>query len=157
MPEGAGFGLQDVPMPITQPAGFGWIGNPQLVVRVPSVAALDLALFAPPLRHHVAFPGGTNVSVVEVLAPGEARIRSWERGVEGETLCCGTGCAVAAAWLAHTEGTSAWRLHTAGGDVVTVTLELDTRGVWRELWLTGPVRDLGIVHPEPSQLLRLRG
>ena len=70
MPEGAGFGLQDVPMPITQPAGFGWIGNPQLVVRVPSVAALDLALFAPPLRHHVAFPGGTNVSVVEVLAPG---------------------------------------------------------------------------------------
>ena len=77
--------------------------------------------------------------------------------MEGETLCCGTGCAVAAAWLAHTDGTSAWRLHTAGGDVVTVTLELDTRGVWRELWLTGPVRDLGIVHPEPSQLLRLRG
>ena len=157
MPEGAGFGLHEVPMPITQPAGFGWIGNPQLVVRVPSVASVDLAAFAPPLRHHVARPGGTNVSVVEVLAPGEARIRSWERGVEGETLCCGTGCAVAAAWLAHTEGTAAWRLHTAGGEVVTVTLELDARGAWRELWLTGPVRDLGIVHPEPSQLLRLRG
>jgi diaminopimelate epimerase len=157
MPEGAGFGLHDVPMPIKAPAGFGWIGNPQLVVRVPSVASVDLAAFAPPLRHHAALPGGTNVSVVEVLAPGEARIRSWERGVEGETLCCGTGCAVAAAWLAHTEGTSAWRLHTAGGEVVTVTLELDARGAWRELWLTGPVRDLGIVHPEPSQLLRLRG
>ena len=156
MPEGEGLGLRDVPMPMAQPAGFGWIGNPQLVVRVPTVAALDLAVFAPPLRHHAAITGGTNVSVVEVLAPGEARIRSWERGVEGETLCCGTGCAVAAAWLAQTEGTSAWRLHTAGGDVVTVTLELDAKGAWRELWLTGPVRNLGVVHPDPSQLLRLR-
>jgi diaminopimelate epimerase len=157
MPEGEGCGLRPLPMPTALPAGFGWIGNPQLVLRVPSVAAVDLPTFAPPLRHHAALPQGTNVNVVEVLAPGEARIRSWERGVEGETLCCGTGSAVAAAWLAQTEGITEWRLHTAGGEVVEVSLKLDNRGAWRDLWLSGPVRHLGIVHPDPSVLLRLRG
>jgi diaminopimelate epimerase len=156
MPEGVGFGLRKVPMPTAMPAGFGWIGNPQLVLRVPSVAAVDLPVFAPPLRHHSALPGGTNVNVVEVMAPGEARIRSWERGVEGETLCCGTGCAVAAAWLTATEGLASWRLHTAGGETVEVCLTPGRDGTWRNLWLSGPVRRLGVVHPDPSLLLRLR-
>jgi diaminopimelate epimerase len=153
MPEGEGFGLRAVPMPVAQPAGFGWIGNPQLVLRVPSAAAVDLAAVAPPLRHHAAIPAGTNVNVVEVIKPGEARIRSWERGVEGETLCCGTGSAVAAAWLASTDGVQAWRLHTAGGETVSVELTLDTDGAWHDLWLSGPVRSLGVVRPDPSLLL----
>ncbi|MFN7959619.1 MAG: hypothetical protein U0P46_14990 [Holophagaceae bacterium] len=156
MPEGDGFGLRALPLQVDLPAGFGWIGNPQLVLRVPSVADVDLKAFAPPLRHHPAIPGGTNVNVVEVLKPGEARIRSWERGVEGETLCCGTGSAVAAAWLARTEGVSSWRLHTASGEVVDIELELSDEGSWRDLWLTGPVRRLGVMHPDPSLLLRLR-
>jgi diaminopimelate epimerase len=153
MPEGEGFGLRTVPMPMAQPAGFGWIGNPQLVLRVPSVAVVDLAAVAPPLRHHPTIPAGTNVNVVEVISPGEARIRSWERGVEGETLCCGTGSAVAAAWLASTEGILAWRLHTAGGETVSVELALDADGTWHDLWLSGPVRRLGLVRPDPSLLL----
>jgi diaminopimelate epimerase len=157
MPEGNGFGLLPLPMATPLPAGFGWIGNPQLVLRVPSVVDVDLADFAPPLRHHAAVPGGTNVSVVEVLAPGEARIRSWERGVEGETLCCGTGSAVAAAWLAQTEGVETWRLHTAGGETVSVRLVFDEAGAWHDLWLSGPVRRLGTVQPDPSLLLRLQG
>lgn len=153
MPEGEGLGLRPCPLALDVPAGFGWIGNPQLVLRVPSVAEVDLPTLAPPLRHHAAIPGGTNVNVVEVLAPGEARIRSWERGVEGETLCCGTGCAVAAAWLTRTEGVRSWRLHTAGGETVRVELSLDAAGAWHDLWLSGPVRRLGRVLPEPSLLL----
>ena len=155
MPEGPSFGLRTVPVSTAQPAGFGWIGNPQLVLRVPSVADVDLAVVAAPLRHHVNIPGGTNVNVVEVIRPGEARIRSWERGVEGETLCCGTGSAVAAAWLARTDGVLAWRLHTAGGETVRVDLALDGDGAWHDLWLSGPVRRLGVVHPDPSLLLEL--
>ena len=153
MPEGEGFALRPVPVPTARPAGFGWIGNPQLVLRVPSVAEVDLPVVAPPLRHHAALPSGTNVNVVEVIAPGEARIRSWERGVEGETLCCGTGCAVAAAWLTRTEGLSSWRLHTAGGETVQVDLRLGAEGAWRDLWLSGPVHRLGVVSPDPSLLL----
>ncbi|MDR3682525.1 MAG: hypothetical protein P4L11_02255 [Geothrix sp.] len=156
MPEGLDFGLRALPMPLDQPAGFGWIGNPQLVLRVPSVAAVDLPVLAPPLRHHEAVPGGTNVNVVEVVVPGEARIRSWERGVEGETLCCGTGCAVAAAWLARTEGVPVWRFHTAGGEMVKVALDLDAEGRWRNLWLSGPVRRLGVASPDPSLFMGLR-
>ena len=156
MPEGVGFGLRAVPITTTCSAGFGWIGNPQLVLRVPSVAAVDLPTFAPPLRHHPAFPGGTNVNVVEVISPGEAKLRSWERGVEGETLCCGTGSAVTAAWLAQTEGITEWRIHTLSGEVVEVSLNLGGNGTWRDLWLAGPVLRLGVVHPDPSVMLRLR-
>ena len=152
LPEGEGFGLHAVPMETAFPAGFGWVGNPQLVLRVPAVAAVDLPTLAPPLRWHPAVPGGTNVNVVEVLGPGEARIRSWERGVEGETLCCGTGCAVAAAWLARTSGIPAWTLRPAGGDPVTVTLEWEDGDAWRDLWLSGPVRSIGVAVPDPGLL-----
>ena len=100
-----------------------------------------------------AIVGGTNVSVVEVLAPGEARIRSWERGVEGETLCCGTGCAVAAAWLAAEGGPSEWTLHPTGGEAVTLSIGALEGGRWRDLWLCGPVHLLGTRHRDvpPSQ------
>lgn len=157
MPQGESCHLQAAPGSIPHPGAFAWIGNPQLVLRVPRVDAIHLPTFAPPLRHHPEIPGGVNVNVVEVLAPGEARIRSWERGVEGETLCCGTGCAVAAAWLAQTEGPRTWRLHTASGETVTVHLELETGGRWRDMWLTGAVRYLGQVHPDPLLLQGLQG
>ena len=75
MPEGLGFGLRATPMPLKVPVGFGWIGNPQLVLRMPSVAEVDLPVPPPPLRHHAAMSGATNVNVVEIVAPGEAKIR----------------------------------------------------------------------------------
>ena len=78
MPEGAGFGLRAVPIPVEGPTGFGWIGNPQLVLRVPLVAAVDLAVFAPPLRHHPAIAGGTNVNVVEELVNMISTQRAFE-------------------------------------------------------------------------------
>ena len=151
MPEGPGFGLRPVPIELPQPSGVGFVGNPQLVMLMAHIAEVDLALVARPLRYHIAFPEGTNVNLVEPLGPGEARIRSFERGVEGETLCCGTGCAVAAAWLARREGTTQWKLHTAGGEPVSVSLVLDG-DQWRELWLSGPVRRLGQLEPDSSLL-----
>jgi diaminopimelate epimerase len=118
-----------------------------LVIEVPAVAAVNLAEFAPPLRHHAAFSEGTNVNVLEIISPGEARIRSWERGVEGETLCCGTGSAVAGAWLAQRTGISRWRIHPLGKDPVTVCVDVQTDGTWRELWLSGSIQVLGSFHP----------
>ncbi len=150
MPEGPDCGLRTVPIKTPQPSGFGFVGNPQLVLRVPAVAEVDLARLAPALRWNSAFPEGTNVNVVEVASPGQARIRSYERGVEGETLCCGTGCAVAAAWLARTEGVSDWTFQTQSGEPVTVALRLDSKGRWSDLWLSGPVRRLGRVELDPS-------
>jgi len=147
MPEGPGYGFLPSPLSLQLPHACAWIGNPQLIVEVPTVAAVDLAAFAPPLRHHEAFPQGTNVCIVEILSPGRARIRSWERGVEGETLSCGTGSAVAGAWLASRTGIRCWQLQPSGRDPLRVEAELLPEGHWRELWLSGTVRVLGSFHP----------
>jgi len=147
MPGGLGAGFRALPPAMAEdvhdPHAFGWVGNPQLVLERADVDRLDLAALAVPLRHHPALPGGTNVNVLQVLAPGHARIRSWERGVEGETRCCGTGCAMAGAWLARRTGLDTWRLQPQG-DPVTVTVELEG-DAWRELWLSGPVQMLGTI------------
>lgn len=150
LPEGVGFGLLPADLPLAEPWAYGWIGNPQLVIEVASVDAIHLPSFAPPLRHHPALPEGANVNVVEILAPGLARIRSWERGVEGETLCCGTGCAVAGAWQAARTGIRNWKFQTAGDDPVTVEVGAIDGGRWTDLWLSGPVRRIGSFHPDPT-------
>jgi diaminopimelate epimerase len=150
MPEGAAFGFLAADLDLPGPWVYGWIGNPQLVVEVVDVEAVPLPSFAPPLRHHPALPTGANVNVIEILAPGRARIRSWERGVEGETLCCGTGCAVAGAWLTDRTGVRAWEFLTAGWDPVAVTAEAVEMGRWKELWLSGKVRRIGSVLPDPT-------
>ena len=147
MPSGPGFGFTASPLALTGPHVCGFIGNPQLVVELPRVAELDLAAFAVPLRHHASFPQGTNVNVLEVLEPGKARIRTWERGVEGETGCCGTGSAVAGAWLTRRTGLKTWELLPASGEPVTTEADLQENGDWRELWLSGGTRILGTFLP----------
>jgi diaminopimelate epimerase len=79
-------------------------GVPHFVVPVYGVASYALERIAPPLRRHAAFgPDGTNVDFVERDAEGRIHVRTYERGVENETLSCGTG-AVAAAYAARLEG-----------------------------------------------------
>ena len=143
LPEGPDCRLESPALDCPFPFAYGWIGNPQLVIEHPQTATLDLAAFAPPLRHHPLLAHGANVNVLRIEGPGEARIRSWERGVEGETLCCGTGCAVAGAWLAQRSGLMRWTFRPAGPDPVTVELEALEGGAWRGLWLSGPVRLVG--------------
>ncbi len=156
MPEGPECRLCEPPVGLEGPATCGWVGNPQLVVEVASAARMDLQTFAPPLRFHPAFPHGTNVNVLEVGPEGEGRIRSWERGVEGETLCCGTGCAVAGAWLAQRTGRMEWRLQTASPDPVRVTVGRIRQDAWEDLWVWGAVRRLGTVIPDASLGLESR-
>jgi diaminopimelate epimerase len=75
-------------------------GSPHFVIRADDVAAWPLAERAPWIRRHPAFgDAGVNVDVVAERPDGSLRIRTWERGVEGETLSCGSG-ALAAARLA---------------------------------------------------------
>jgi diaminopimelate epimerase len=150
LPSGLGFGFRPSPLALEEPHACAWIGNPQLIVEVPSVAEVDLKTFAPPLRHHSGFPEGTNVIVIERLAPGHARIRSWERGVEGETLSCGTGSAVAGAWLAKRTGIGTWHLQPAGTDPVQVDAEILPNGNWGDLWLAGAVRVIGRFLPDDT-------
>jgi diaminopimelate epimerase len=102
------------------------VGVPQLVVRVdwPNFWEQPLELLAPALRRHPAFgAGGVNVNLLQVR-DGELWVRSWERGVEAETLSCGSGD-VAAGLVALAERWSASpaRVRTASGRVLVVEPE----------------------------------
>lgn len=75
-------------------------GVPHFVKMVDDVEAVDIMSVAPALRHCPSFgPEGANVNFV-TLTPDGIRVRTYERGVEGETLACGTGI-VASAIAAH--------------------------------------------------------
>jgi len=72
-------------------------GVPHAVILVDSVDSVDIETSAPPIRHHASFPEGANVNFVEKTGEDSLRIRTFERGVEEETLSCGTGATASAA------------------------------------------------------------
>ncbi len=77
-------------------------GVPHLVSFVPDVDAMDVANLGSQLRHHpLVEPKGANVNFATLLPDQSLRVRTYERGVERETLSCGTG-ACAVAFLAQT-------------------------------------------------------
>ena len=90
-------------------------GVPHAVIMVNAVDAIDVAAVAPAIRRHATFPNGANVNFMEKTAENSIRIRTFERGVEEETLSCGTG-ATASAAIAHKLG------------LVGETVEVETRG-----------------------------
>jgi len=79
----------------------GWfvtVGVPHFVVLwESSLADCPVAGLGPPLRRHPAFAAGTNANFVRFPARDRLEIRTWERGVEAETLACGSGVLAAAA------------------------------------------------------------
>ena len=67
-------------------------GVPHAVLFVRSVRSIDVAKQGRAIRYHSAFaPSGTNVNFVEIGRGNRIHVRTYERGVEGETLACGTG------------------------------------------------------------------
>jgi diaminopimelate epimerase len=102
-------------------------GVPHAVIMVNSVDAIDVAAVAPAIRHHPTFPMGANVNFVEKTGENSIRIRTFERGVEGETLSCGTG-ATASAAVVHKLGYA--------GEVV----EVETQGGPLTVYLKEGVR-----------------
>lgn len=112
-------------------------GVPHLVVPVDDVDAVDVPLWGAALRRDAAFaPAGTNVNFV---APaGDAwRLRTYERGVEAETLACGTGASATALVLWKLgRAASPVVLLTRGGDRLTIAVTPD--GASAKLRLNGP-------------------
>jgi diaminopimelate epimerase len=93
-------------------------GVPHLVHFVKDLEPLPIQELAPFWRHHPRFaPQGANVNFAAV-EEGRIRVRTFERGVEGETLACGTGaCAVAVVAHAVHSMPSPLLLSFAGGDL----------------------------------------
>jgi diaminopimelate epimerase len=103
--------------------GYAVAGVPHLVVRVDDVATVPVVERGRPLRHEASLPGGANVNFVSHDASTGWRIRTFERGVEGETLACGTG-SVATAILLRDAGEvqDQVALATRSGRTLTVRL-----------------------------------
>jgi diaminopimelate epimerase len=101
-------------------------GVPHAVVIIDDLAAVDIRGVAPQIRHHPSFLKGANVNFVQVTGTDAIRIRTFERGVEDETLCCGTG-ATASAAVAHHLGLVGDHVavETAGGPL-RITLGKET-------------------------------
>ena len=103
--------------------GFADTGVPHLVVLVKRLDLVSVDERGAALRHHPSLPSGANVNFVAEGVGGRWHMRTYERGVERETLACGTGAVAAAALL------EAWgltnkeiQLETRSQRVLTVTL-----------------------------------
>ena len=119
------------------------VGVPHLIVLVDDVEHVDLAPRGKALRGDpVLGPEGANVNFVAPGGgPSEWRIRSYERGVEGETLACGTGAVATACTLEH------WNLAnfpitlwTRSGRCLEVRGRRGESGRYEDVWLLGEAR-----------------
>jgi diaminopimelate epimerase len=115
-------------------------GVPHLVVSVPDLDAVPVAALGRALRFHPAFgPAGTNVNFISEDDDALA-VRTYERGVEDETLACGTG-STAAALVAAALGrkSSPVRVLTRSGEFLTVHFRKDGAR-FHDIFLEGGAR-----------------
>ena len=118
-------------------------GSPHYVEFVGDVRTTDVTGRGGAIRRSAAFAarGGTNVNVVQILGEGHIRLRTFERGVEDETLACGTGATAAA--IATAVRTAAacrrYRVEAEGGTLFVEFRSADLLSFDR-ITLTGPAR-----------------
>ena len=142
-------------------------GTRHFVKFVEDVDAIDIETDGKALRWNEAFaPEGTNVNFVQRLPDGTLKIRTFEKGVEGETLACGTGITAAAIAsfaasypdsdgecryrapfsgartcpfpVADETGRISIRLQARRGDILQVDFQPEGTGIFRDIHLTGP-------------------
>jgi len=108
-------------------------GVPHVISYVEGLETMDVAHWGKAFRHHRRFqPRGANANFVEVLGEGEIALRTFEFGVERETLSCGTGSAAAAIMTAlrfgwsgkYLAGAEPVRVRARGGDILKVWFRL---------------------------------
>ena len=138
-------------------------GVPHVITYVQDVDKADVARLGPLLRHHERFkPRGANANFVQVIGEGEIAVRTWEFGVEGETLACGTGSAAAAILTAmrqgwprqYSSGEKPIRVRARSGDVLRVYFTVRDDGAIDDVCLETLVRFVyhGRLHPEMAAL-----
>lgn len=114
-------------------------GVPHVVVPVSRLDSIDVGAEGSLIRRHPMFaPAGANANFVEKRGQNRIAIRTYERGVEAETLACGTGVVASALVFAATENVNGpISVQVRGGCELTVDFRRDGPG-FREVTLTGP-------------------
>ena len=116
-------------------------GVPHTILYCDNLESQDLQTIGSTLRYHSLFaPTGTNVNFVQTVDRKTLKIRTYERGVEGETLACGTG-AVASAILAGRKGlvTPPVAVKIASGETLKIYFDgTSSNGSFGEVFMEGP-------------------
>lgn len=117
-------------------------GSPHHVQMVKGIDALNVQQEGSKIRYGLYGQSGSNVNFVEALDKDSFKVRTYERGVEQETLSCGTGV-TAVAIAMHKKGlanTSPVLLDTPGG-ILRVDFEPNAKG-YENIYLTGPAKQV---------------
>ncbi len=114
-------------------------GVPHVVVPVADIAAINVREIGSAIRQHEKFsPRGANVNFFQQRGPQSIAIRTYERGVEDETLACGTGVVASALIFAATQNVSGpIAVLVKGGDELTVDFSRQSGG-FSGVTLSGP-------------------
>ena len=117
-------------------------GVPHVVVPVSDVERVDVFLVGRSIRYHQRFaPRGTNANFIEPRGPGKIVLRTYERGVEGETLACGTGATASAlihAEMNDHEGAGSVAVEVRSGDTLHIGFERTGPFQFENVTLGGP-------------------
>jgi diaminopimelate epimerase len=119
----------------TELGTLDWIdtGVPHAILFVADVESAPVITVGRELRHHPVFgPPGANINFVQKIGPHHLAVRTYERGVEDETLACGTGACAAAVALCQREGHGNVRIELRSGDLLSIHYSPD------RLEMTGP-------------------
>ena len=115
-------------------------GSPHHIEFIENVSEINVKNYGRKIRYEAPyFEEGSNVSFVELTTNGSLKIRTYERGVEDETLACGTGI-TAAAIAAFESGKikkNKIEVMAMGGNLL-VEFERNHSGGYENIWLTGP-------------------
>lgn len=130
------------------PASYIDTGVPHAVIFVDGLAEVDVDSLGRLIRNHSTFkPRGTNVNFIEQSRKDMVTVRTYERGVEGETLACGTG-SVASALVGYlhlnpkvknAQGAS-MRVLTKSGEILEVTFDIKDGTNISNVWLKGSAK-----------------
>ncbi|MDD5130243.1 MAG: diaminopimelate epimerase [Candidatus Omnitrophica bacterium] len=116
-------------------------GVPHAVIFVNGIEGINVKHIGYSIRNHKAFsPRGTNVNFVEEIGENTIRVRTYERGVEDETLACGTGSTASALIFALKNNLDGLiKVQTQGGEILKISFQKESGG-FKKVWLEGAVR-----------------
>jgi diaminopimelate epimerase len=118
-------------------------GVPHTLIFVQGLDEIDVESIGRKIRYHPKFkPKGTNVDFVEIMDDKNIKMRTYERGVEGETLACGTGALASAVITNYKIENRKYKInvHTKGG-ILRVHFD-NVNGKIKNVYLEGEAKEV---------------